>query len=98
MNRPSITPAQIVGLLVAGLPVLANLLRAFGVYDLTAEQEAALTDTLQWAAIVAGALFVSDAALRVGRNVGVARGAPVESSPQSSVRHDDPGNRPGPGR
>jgi hypothetical protein len=73
VQRPNITPAQIVGLLIAGLPVLANLLRAFGVYDLTNEQEAALTDTLQWASVVAGALFVSDAALRVGRNLAVSR-------------------------
>ena len=71
--RPSITPAQIIGLLVAGVPAVAKLLQAFGVYEMTGEQTQALNDALQWAAIVAGALFVSDAGLRSARNVATAK-------------------------
>lgn len=60
-RRPDITPAQI----IAGVPVLANLLAAFGVYSLSAGQQAALTDTLTWALALLGA----DALIRVGRNL-----------------------------
>lgn len=60
-HRPDITPAQI----VAGVPVLANLLAAFGVYSLSAGQQAALQDTLGWALALLGA----DALIRVGRNL-----------------------------
>lgn len=60
-HRPDITPAQI----IAGVPVVANLLAAFGVYSLTAGQQAALTDTLTWALALLGA----DALIRVGRNL-----------------------------
>jgi hypothetical protein len=67
-RRPAVTPAQIIGLLIGGLPILANLLRAFGVYDLTLEQQRALEDTLQWGALIAGSLFVADAGLRASRN------------------------------
>jgi hypothetical protein len=66
--RPDITAAQVIGLLIVGLPILANLLRAFGVYDLNPEQTTALEDGLKWAALVAGTLFVSDAGLRAARN------------------------------
>ena len=60
-RRPDITPAQI----IAGVPVLANLLAAFGVYSLSAGQQAALQDTLTWALALLGA----DALIRVGRNL-----------------------------
>lgn len=60
-HRPDITPAQI----IAGVPVVANLLAAFGVYTLSAGQQAALTDTLTWALALLGA----DALIRVGRNL-----------------------------
>lgn len=60
-HRPDITPAQI----IAGVPVLANLLAAFGVYSLSTGQQAALTDTLTWALALLGA----DALIRVGRNL-----------------------------
>ena len=60
-HRPDITPAQI----IAGVPVVANLLAAFGVYSLSAGQQAALTDTLTWALALLGA----DALIRVGRNL-----------------------------
>jgi hypothetical protein len=60
-RRPDITPAQ----LVAGIPILATLLRAFGVYDLTIEQQNALEDTVTWAIALLGA----DAIIRFGRNL-----------------------------
>ena len=60
-HRPDITPAQI----IAGVPVVANLLAAFGVYSLSAGQQAALQDTLGWALALLGA----DALIRVGRNL-----------------------------
>lgn len=67
-RMPDITPAQLVGLLLPGVAVVATLLRAFGVYDLNAEQIAALEDVLKWGAIAGGALFLSDAGLRASRN------------------------------
>ncbi len=79
--RPDITPAQLVGLLVAGVPIVANLLRAFGLYDLTAEQQQALQDTLTWGAVLAGALFVSDAGLRSARNIASANGDTAAGAP-----------------
>jgi hypothetical protein len=87
--RPDITPAQIIALLVAAVPVVATLLRAFGVYDLTVVQTAALTETLQWAAVVAGALFVSDAGLRAARNAAEAKtvaAVTTASDPQGAAQ------------
>lgn len=74
---PDITPAQLIALPV----VAANLLRAFGVYDTSPEQEEALTDTMQWLAVLIGA----DAAIRIGRNVGLGR---------RSTMPDEPGHPP----
>lgn len=65
--RPDITPAQVVGLLVAGLPICGTLGRAFGIFDMSPDQEAALSDALQWGGVVAGTLFISDAGLRAAR-------------------------------
>jgi hypothetical protein len=59
-SRPDLTPAQVVGL----VPVLAALLAAFGVYDLSEDQQEALSDAIT-AALV---LFGADAALRAARN------------------------------
>jgi hypothetical protein len=58
---PDITPAQ----LVAGVPVIAGLLHAFGVYDLSAAQSQTLSQAVLWAM----ALIGGDAVIRVGRNV-----------------------------
>jgi hypothetical protein len=74
---PDITPPQIIGMALAGIPILAQLLRAFGVYDLSLEEQAALSDAVTWTSVVAGALISSDAILRVGRNL---RRGHVESS------------------
>lgn len=68
LSRPAVTPAQVIGLLIAAVPIVASLLHAFGVYDLSVEQQHALSDTLGWAAGAAAALFVSDAGLRAARN------------------------------
>ena len=60
-KRPDITPAQI----VAGIPIIASLLRAFGVYDLSKEEQDALSDATTRAMALVGA----DALIRVGRNL-----------------------------
>ena len=72
-QRPDITPAQLVGVLVGGVPVLATLMRAFGVIDMSPEQERALQDAVPWAAALAGLLFASDAGVRAARNAADAR-------------------------
>lgn len=60
-NRPDITPAQI----IAGIPLIANFLAAYGVWSPSPEQQARLSDLLTWGFVLIGA----DAAVRVGRNV-----------------------------
>jgi hypothetical protein len=67
--RPDITPPQIVAMLISGIPILAELLRAFGVYDLGLEQQAALSNVVTWASVLGGALIGGDALLRTGRNL-----------------------------
>ena len=66
---PDVTPPQIVGLAIAGIPILAQLLRAFGIYDLDDDQQRALSDTVTWATVAGGALIGGDALLRTGRNL-----------------------------
>jgi len=64
-QRPDITPAQ----LVSGIPILAELLHSFGIYNLSAAQQNSLAHAATWAlALVAG-----DTILRVGRGVSAAR-------------------------
>jgi hypothetical protein len=72
-TRPDLTPAQIVGVVVAGVPILANLAQAFGVWTATPAELDALQQAGQFAIAAAGTLFVGDAAIRVGRNVAQAR-------------------------
>jgi hypothetical protein len=72
-HQPDITPAQLVGVIVAGVPVIATLLRAFGLYEVTPDQQHALQETVTWGAVLGGALFASDAGLRAARNHGNAR-------------------------
>jgi hypothetical protein len=71
--RPDITPAQIVGVLVAAVPVIAALLRAFGAYETTPDQQQALQDAIVWCGVTAGVLFASDAGVRAARNAADAR-------------------------
>jgi hypothetical protein len=64
-QKPDLTPAQI----VAGIPIICNLLAAFNVYHVTPAQEDALTNAGTWAiALVAG-----DALIRIGRNHAAAK-------------------------
>jgi hypothetical protein len=67
-QRPDLTPAQLTGLLAAGVPVIANLLHVFGVYDVSPEQQDALNKLIQYGALVAIGLFGSDLGLRAARN------------------------------
>jgi hypothetical protein len=66
---PDITPPQIVAMVVGGIPLVAELLRAFGIYDLNLEQQAALSNVVTWAGVLAAALIGGDALLRTGRNL-----------------------------
>ncbi len=59
LSTPSLTPAQLLGL----IPVLATLLTAFGVYDLSQEQ----TEALEKATIAVIGLFGADALIRHSR-------------------------------
>jgi hypothetical protein len=68
MRKPDLTLAQLVGLIGAGIPVLASLARVFGVFDLNDEQIGALKDTVQWAGVLAVGLFGADALIRFGRS------------------------------
>src|SRR4051795_136153 len=67
-QKPDITPAQLLAVVIAGVPVIATLLHVFGVYELTAEQQDALTKTIQWGGLMAISLFGADAGLRAARN------------------------------
>ena len=71
--RPDITAAQIAAVLVAGVPAIATLLTAFGLGDLRAAQQDALSGALTWSAIFAGLLIGGDATLRAARNLAVAK-------------------------
>jgi hypothetical protein len=68
-QRPDVTPAQVAAVLVAGVPAIATLLSAFGIADLTKEQQDALTTVLTWSAVLAGLLIGGDATLRTARNL-----------------------------
>lgn len=60
-DRPDLTPAQLAG----GVPVLANLANAFGVFHMSASQ----TDSLQQTILYALTLVGADAVVRYGRNM-----------------------------
>jgi hypothetical protein len=66
--RPDITPPQLTATIVAGIPILASLLSAFGLYDLTPAQQEAMSDAVTWAGVLGAALIGGDAALRTARN------------------------------
>lgn len=76
-DRPDITPAQIGGFLLGGVPVVAKLGQAFGLFELSEDQQQALSDAIQWGVIAAGAFIFGDAGLRASRN---ARDAKVEAA------------------
>lgn len=79
-QRPDITPAQLVAVLIAGIPALATLLSAFGIADLNAEQQNALADVLTWGGVLAGLLIGGDATLRGARNMADAKRPPAVAS------------------
>lgn len=83
-KRPAITPAQLVAVLIAGVPAVAKLLAAFSVYTLTTVQQAALTDALTWLGVLAGLLVVSDAGLRSARNAADAKTAVATLQPANA--------------
>jgi hypothetical protein len=96
-DRPDVTPAQLAAVLVAGVPAVATLLSAFGVADLSQEQQNALSDALTWCAILAGLLIGGDATLRTARNVAGARrdsaayaAGALGSAPTAVATADDP--------
>lgn len=68
MNRPDITKAQAAAGVLVGVPLVANLLRAFGVYDMSDQEQHSLTEALTWAVPFAAALVLGDAHLRGKRN------------------------------
>ena len=72
-TRPDLTPAQLAGLLVAGIPILSTLLAAFGVFTVSPEQQDALGEAVTWGGVTAGALFAGDAGLRAARNAASAK-------------------------
>jgi hypothetical protein len=72
-RRPDITAAQIAAGLVAGVPGVATLLTAFGVADVSAAQQDALSGALSWSAVLAAVLIGGDAALRGTRNLADAK-------------------------
>lgn len=67
--RPNITPAQWLG----AVPVVANMLHAFGLFTLSEPQQESLEKTITYAIALVG----GDALLRVGRNI---RDAQVQSA------------------
>lgn len=76
-NRPKITPAQIGASLIAGIPIISNLLAAFGVYTVTPAEQHALTESMTWATAFASLLVLGDAGLRSARNHADAKVAAV---------------------
>jgi hypothetical protein len=68
-TMPDITPPQLVALVIAGIPIIAQLLHAFGLYDVSPEAQQALSNALTWAGVLAGSLIGGDALLRTGRNL-----------------------------
>lgn len=78
-SLPDITPAHLLATAVAGVPIVAHLLAAFGVYDLSPQQQQALTDALTWGGVLAAALIAGDTGLRASRNLAARRGAGASS-------------------
>jgi hypothetical protein len=72
-KRPDLTAAQVAAGVVAGVPAIATLLSAFGITELSQEQQDALAGVLTWCAVLAGLLIGGDATLRTARNVVDAR-------------------------
>jgi hypothetical protein len=99
-KRPDVTPAQLAAVFVAGVPAVATLLSAFGIADLSQDQQDALAGVLTWSAVLAGLLIGSDATLRTARNVvdakrDVAAFAGAAAAAPALPPHDDEGELAG---
>jgi len=86
--RPDVTPAQVIGVLLVGVPVVASSLSAIGVYDLSKDRQRTLRDAGQWGAISAVGLFLSDAGLRAARNYADAQVQAASLTPLPSPAQD----------
>jgi hypothetical protein len=93
-QMPDITPPQIVAMVVGGIPLVAELLRAFGIYDLNLEQQAALSNVVTWAGVLAAALIGGDALLRTGRNLRKGKVEAAEALPVPSYGGAQPSPPP----
>lgn len=94
-RRPDATAAQVAAVLVAGVPVIATLLSALGIVDVSKTQQDALANALTWAVVFAGLLIGGDATLRTARNVAdakrdVAAMAGGGAPPSTPAALDDP--------
>jgi hypothetical protein len=94
-RRPDATAAQVAAVLVAGVPVIATLLSALGIVDVSKTQQDALANALTWAVVFAGLLIGGDATLRTARNVAdakrdVAAMAGGGAPPSTPAAVDDP--------
>lgn len=67
-NTPAVTLPQKLGLVVSGIPILANLLSSFGVWHPTTVQLEALEKAGEYGIGLAAALVGGDAIVRLGRN------------------------------
>jgi hypothetical protein len=88
-RRPDITAAQLAAVVVAGVPGVATLLTTFGIADVSAGQQDALSGALTWSAVLAAVLIGGDATLRSARNLADAKTdaaamAVGETSPSAS--------------
>lgn len=61
LKTPDLSPAQ----LVAGIPIVAELLHAFGIFDLSQAQQDSLGKAVTYAFVLIG----GDAIIRLGRNL-----------------------------
>jgi hypothetical protein len=82
-QRPDITPAQVVAVLIAGIPAIATLLTTFGLADLSQEQQDALAGVLTWTGVLAGLLIGGDATLRTARNMADAKRVPTPAAAET---------------
>lgn len=89
-HRPDLTPVQATALAVGGVPVVSNLLSAFGVFTPTPEQIDALTNAVNWGVPLAGLLLAGDAGIRAARNHADAKvqAAAVIATPPTPVELD----------
>jgi hypothetical protein len=76
-HRPSITPIQI----ISGVPLLANLLAAWGIFAPTQAQQDSLTNLIPWAI----GLVAADAIVRSARNIGDGMKAKSAPPPPTDV-------------